>query len=104
MMCLALTIQVLFQSKTTHYQAIDFCHLLGCSISLANRILVDFWKYCCWWSGIELVDIDDDDIRERLGADGSTGDVGTIVESAPFVELDRCGYDRYEKTNYSLKK
>jgi hypothetical protein len=38
---------------------------------------------------MEVVEIDEDETKERFGIDGSTGVVGTIVESAPFVELDR---------------
>lgn len=29
------------------------------------------------------------EIMERLGMEGSTGVVGTMVESAPLIELDR---------------
>jgi hypothetical protein len=35
------------------------------------------------------VEIDVDETRERFGIDGSTGVVGTIVDSAPIVELDK---------------
>jgi hypothetical protein len=38
---------------------------------------------------IEVVETDEDEIRERFGFDGSTGVVGTIVDSAPLVEFDR---------------
>ncbi len=43
---------------------------------------------------IEAVETDEEEINDRFGFDGLTGVVGTIVESAPFVEFDRYGYDR----------
>ena len=69
--------------------------VLGCSISLANRILVDFLN-CP--SEIEDVERDEGESRPRLVTDGSTGVVGTMVESVPLLEMDKWGNDRYEKT------
>lgn len=40
------------------------------------------------------MEFDDEEIIARFGMDGSTGVVGTIVDSFPLVEFDRCGYDR----------
>lgn len=61
-------------------------NLLGCSINLAKRMLVDFLN-CL--SAIDEVESDDGERRPRFVTEGSTGVVGTIVESVPLLEMDK---------------
>ena len=58
---------------------------------MANRILVDF--FTCP-SDMDEAETDVGDSKPRLVTDGSTGVVGTIVESVPLLEIDRCGNER----------
>lgn len=60
-------------------------------MSLAKRMLVDFLNCWCWVSDIDDVDTDEGDAKPRLVTDGSTGVVGTIVDSAPLFDIDKYG-------------
>ena len=54
-------------------------------------MLVDFLNCWVWASIIDDVERDDGESKPRFVTDGSTGVVGTIVESVPFVDIDKYG-------------